>query len=138
MTQSYLLDTNIVSEPLRPRPNKRVIDSLKKHQHEIAIASIVWHELLTGCERLPKSVRRSALESYLFEVISPTIPILPYDHEAAAWHAVERARLMGEGKTPPFADGQIAAVAATNSMILVTFNLNDYKCFNHLTIEDWR
>ena len=56
---------------------------------------------------------------------------------AAAWHARERARLAAEGITVPFLDGQIAAVAATNGLILVTGNVKHYACFEGLKVEDW-
>ena len=46
MSAKYLLDTNIVSEPLRPAPNAKVLARLKRHQDELAIASVVWHELM--------------------------------------------------------------------------------------------
>ncbi|MEK8020697.1 MAG: PIN domain-containing protein [Candidatus Parabeggiatoa sp.] len=44
----FLLDTNILSEPIRPKPNQNVLDRLDEHQDEIATATIVWHELLFG------------------------------------------------------------------------------------------
>ena len=47
-------------------------------------------------------------------------------------------RLAQIGRTPPFADGQIAAVAATNGLCLVTFNRDDYAAFRGLRLEDWR
>jgi tRNA(fMet)-specific endonuclease VapC len=46
-----LLDSNIISEPLRPIPNTNVIEMLQRHKDEIALATIVWHELLFGCKR---------------------------------------------------------------------------------------
>jgi len=134
----YLLDTNILSEPLRPRPNPRILDRLRRNQEELATAAIVWHELLFGCYRLPTSAKRAAVEDYLFQVVAPSIPILPYDEGAADWHAAERARLVSTGKTPSFADGQIAASARVNDLILVTLNTADYAGFQELTIEDWR
>ncbi len=138
MTLRYLLDTNVISEPLRPQPAAQVLALLKRYEGQISIASIVWHELLFGCYRLPPSARRTAIERYLFQVIAPTIPMLVYDGPAAAWHAVERARLVSQGRTPSFADGQIAAVAQTNQLVLVTFNTADYADFVSLTVEDWR
>ncbi|MBC8160187.1 MAG: hypothetical protein H7Z42_03125 [Roseiflexaceae bacterium] len=42
------------------------------------------------------------------------------------------------GRTPPFADGQIAAIAHTNQLVLVTFNTADYADFSGLNLEDWR
>ncbi len=138
MTPGYLLDTNVVSEPLRPAPNPQVLDHLREHGAEVAIASVVWHELWYGCYRLPRSARRRAIETYLTDVVARTIPILSYDRQASAWHAEERARLADAGKLPPFADGQIAAIAATNSLVLVTFNTADYAGFRDLRLVDWR
>jgi tRNA(fMet)-specific endonuclease VapC len=138
VSAKYLLDTNILSEPLRPAPNPETLNRLKRHQDQLATAAIVWHELLFGCYRLPVSAKRAAIENYLFQVVASSIEVLPYDDLAAEWHAQERARLASAGKTPPFADGQIAAIAKTNDLILVTFNLSDYASFQGLNIEDWR
>jgi tRNA(fMet)-specific endonuclease VapC len=134
----YLLDTNIISEPLRPTPNPKILERLREHQDQLATASIVWHELLFGCYRLPDSERRTAIEEYLQRVVAASIEILPYDGQAARWHAAERARLALAGRTPPFADGQIAAVARTNELVLVTLDLTDYDEFRDLRVEDWR
>jgi tRNA(fMet)-specific endonuclease VapC len=65
------------------------------------------------------------------------LPILPYTQEAAEWHAAERARLSLLGKTPPFADGQIAAIAKVNNLIIVTANVSDYDIFSDIVIENW-
>ncbi|RKZ81982.1 MAG: VapC toxin family PIN domain ribonuclease [Candidatus Parabeggiatoa sp. nov. 1] len=136
MLLKFLLDTNILSEPIRPEPNQYVLDKLEKHQDEIATATIVWHELLFGCQRLPISRKREKLEQYLYQTVTK-LPILPYTFEAAEWHAGERARLSLLGKTPPFADGQIAAIAKVNELILVTANVSDYQMFSELVIENW-
>jgi tRNA(fMet)-specific endonuclease VapC len=133
----FLLDTNVVSEPLRPAPNQHVLERLKQHEAEIAIATVVWHELLYGTYRLPHSAKRSTIEEYLSEVVAPTFPILPYDVQAAQWHAAERARLVGLGHTPPFADGQIAAIAQVNNLILVTANTADFSMYQDLQVENW-
>lgn len=137
MSTKYLLDTNIVSEPLRPAPNAKVMARLKRHQDELAIATVVWHELWFGCNRLPASAKRTAIENYLNQVVAVSILILPYDQPAAEWHAAERARLTRIGKAPPFVDGQIIATAHTNDLILVTLNLSDYAAFDGVTVEDW-
>jgi tRNA(fMet)-specific endonuclease VapC len=133
----YLLDTNVVLEPLRPIPNAKVLARLKSHQDELVIASIVWHELWFGCQRLPASAKRATIERYLNEVISVSMAILPYNRDAAEWHAAERARLAAIGKTPPFADGQIIAIAYANNLTLVTLNPSDYAAFAEVKIEDW-
>ena len=97
MTLRYLLDTNVLSEPLRPAPHPGVMARLQQHQGVLAITAVVWHELWYGCLRLSPSPRRLAIEQYLAQVIAPTLPILPYDAQAAAWHARERARLAQAG-----------------------------------------
>jgi tRNA(fMet)-specific endonuclease VapC len=71
-------------------------------------------------------------------VVLATMPILPYDQTAAEWHAAERARLSAIGRVPPFVDGQIAAIAATRGLILVTNNVSDFQHFAGLVIVDWR
>lgn len=138
MTVQFLLDTNILSEPLRPRPNPTIMAQLQQWRHAIAIPAVVWHELWFGCYRLPPSARRTVIEQYLTGVVAGRLPILPYDQRAADWHASERARLSALGMTPPYADGMIAAIAMMNDLTLVTFNLGDYRAFDGLRITDWQ
>jgi len=133
----YLLDTNIVSEPLRPSPSRTVLRRLASHEGETAIASIVWHELRFGCTRLPMSRRREAIERYLEDVVLASFPVLDYDRAAAEWHARQRVRLEAAGKTPPFVDGQIAAIACVNDLVLVTANKVDFRGFKGLRVEGW-
>jgi tRNA(fMet)-specific endonuclease VapC len=104
----------------------------------MAIPSVVWHELRFGMERLPASRRRMFLERYLKDIVLATMPILEYDHAAAEWHAIERARLVARGQTPPFVDGQIAAIARTRGLTLVTFNDVDFKRFQGIRVVNWR
>jgi len=110
---------------------------LQSNQSEIATATPVWHELLFGCFRLLKSPKRRTIEDYLQTVIWPSVPILPYDVTAAGWHAEERARLVSKGKTPAFVDGQIASIAKTNDLCLVTANIKDFSVFEGLRLENW-
>ncbi len=138
MNLKYLLDTNIVSAPLRPKPLRGVLQKLRRHEEEIAIPSIVWHELRFGVERLPSSRRRDVIEQYLQDVVLATMPILDYDRLAAEWHANERARLEARGEMPPFADGQIAAIAGVHELILVTLNDADFKRFQGIRVQAWR
>ena len=133
----YLLDTNILSEPVKTAPQKTVLELIERHQHEIVTASPVWHELVFGCRRLPVSRKREILENYLNDVIKPNMIILPYDERAAEWHAKERARLSLTGYTPAFVDGQIASIAKVNGLILVTRNSADFKKFSKLKLENW-
>jgi len=135
MSLQYLLDTNVLSEPLRPAPDRRVLRWIEKHREQAATAAPVWHELRFGCNRLPPSTKRQMLERYLEEVLEPSLPVLPYDREAAEWHAEERARLTSMGRTPAFVDGQIAAVAAVNDLTVVTLNPRQFRPFQGLAIE---
>jgi tRNA(fMet)-specific endonuclease VapC len=137
VTIKYLLDTHVVSEPLRPKPNRALLRKLQKHEQEIAIASIVWHELRFGVDRLPSSRRREIIERYLEEVVLPAIPILGYDRPAAEWHASERARLASRGEAPSFADGQIAAIAQVHDLTVVTFNEADFRRFEGIQVTKW-
>ena len=137
MTLRYLLDTSIVSNPAARRPDPQILERLESDGSACAIAAPVWHELVYGCRRLPRGQRRDALESYVNDVIRASFPILPYDESAAGWHGRERARLEALGKPAPFMDGQIAAIAEVNDLILVTANTKDFSRFKGLTVENW-
>ena len=137
MTLRYLLDTNIVSSPISAVPNPEILHRLERRGHECAIAAPVWHELTYGCRRLPSGKRRTALETYLNEVVQTSFPILPYDESAATWHGTERARLDALGRPAPYVDGQIAAIAQTRGLVLVTVNTKDFVPFKGLQTEDW-
>ena len=70
-------------------------------------------------------------------MVRPSFPILDYDEAAAAWHARERARLGDLGSPAPFVDGQIAAIAFTRDLILVTANTKHFASFKGLALADW-
>lgn len=137
MTLRYLLDTNVFSELMRPRPNAQVLENFHRHQTILATAAMVLHELQFGCDRLPPSSKRRKLEKFINEVIIANIPILSYDQNAAIWHSQERARLSQLGQTPSFGDSQIAAIASVNQLILVTRNIEDFENFKKLELENW-
>jgi tRNA(fMet)-specific endonuclease VapC len=133
----YLLDTNILSEPTRLSPHPGVLACLKKQEGRVATAAVVWHELLYGCRRLPVSRKRQKIENYLQDILTSDTPILPYNQQAADWHAEQRAHLSAQGKTHGFSDSQIAAIAKTNDLILVTRNIKDFEDFADLQVENW-
>ena len=137
MTLRYLLDTSIVSAPVSKRRDPAILERLSERGRECAIAAPVWHELTYGCRRLAKAKRRAALESYLRDVVRGPFPILPYDEAAATWHGEERARFEALGRTAPFVDGQIAAIAQVHGLVLVTTNDKDFARFKGLTVENW-
>jgi tRNA(fMet)-specific endonuclease VapC len=137
VTLRFLLDTSIVSLPIAKEPNRRVIKKLEQLGAHCAIGAPVWHELVYGTSRLPGGKRRAALEEYLDAVVRRSFPILPYDDAAAEWHGRERARLDDAGRPPSFVDGQIAAIAHTRALILVTANTRDFAPFAEVETADW-
>lgn len=137
MTLRFLLDTGVVSAPAQATPNPRLIRKLEQRAAQCAIAAPVWHELSYGVERLPTGRRREALDFYLQSIVRDRFPVLPYDLAAAEWQSRERARLESLGKAPPFVDGQIAAIASTQGLVLVTSNPRDFAGFRDLEVVDW-
>ena len=133
----YLLDSNVLSEPSRPRPDAKVQSRLKAHRNEICTAAPILHELHYGLARMPEGARQRDLTRFLNQALHWPLEILPYDREAALWHAGERARLTAIGRTPPYVDGQIAAVAKVNDLTLVTRNTGDFANFASLEVENW-
>ncbi len=113
MSLHYLLDTNILSEPLKKNPDDVVLSKIHIHQHEIATAALVLYELIRSAHRLPKSPKRTSILEYVENFIRVALPILPYDENAAIWHGTEVARLMNMGKPLSPIDSQIAAIAKT-------------------------
>ncbi|MEP7000572.1 MAG: type II toxin-antitoxin system VapC family toxin [bacterium] len=137
MTLRYLLDTNIVSAPVAKIPDPQIVLRLDERGHECAIAAPVWHELTYGCRLLARGRRRAALEAYLHDVVRASFPILPYDDTSATWHGHEHARLEALGRTAPYVDGQIAAIAHSNALVVVTLNMKDFSHFTDLKVENW-
>jgi tRNA(fMet)-specific endonuclease VapC len=133
----YLLDTNVLSEAVKTAPNKNVMAMIEAHQAEIATAAPVWHELMFGWSRMPPSRKRKLIGLYLQEAIRNSLAILPYDQMAAEWHAGQRGRLGLIGRSPSFTDGQIAAIAFVNGLVLVTRNTSDFIPFADLQVIDW-
>ena len=133
----YLLDTNILSEPVKPKADIHVIQRLEKHAGMYVTASTVWHELLYGAERMPNSKRKDHLSSYLDSLEVSGLNVLAYDKEAAAWLAGQRVLLSQRGIATSMTDGEIAAVAYTNNLVLVTRNVKDFSMFEGLRIENW-
>jgi tRNA(fMet)-specific endonuclease VapC len=133
----YLLDTNILSELSKQKPNVRVVECVNKYGNLCATASLVMHELNYGVLSLPAGKRQSNLTLFLKQLENHRFPVLAYDATAAQAHAVERAYLTSQGSTPAFVDGQIAAIALVNNLTLVTRNSKDFMNFRGLLLENW-
>ena len=138
MKLRYLLDTGVVADPVTREPNAEILRRLRRKGSECAIAAPVWHELLMAVEALPGgSESRGLFDRYLQDVVRPSFPVLPYDTDAAAWHARDRARRLRAGQRPVHADGQIAAIAVTAGLTLVTTRPRDYEGTPGLRVESW-
>ena len=134
---NVLLDTNVLSESMRQQPDGAVMAQLEEGGHRLYTASVVIHELRYGLQRLPMGRRRARLDSYVQTVLASGLTVLAYDTTAALWHGDQRARLESRGLKPPFADGQIAAIAATQGLVLVTRNISDFEEFDGLQLLNW-
>lgn len=137
---NYLLDSNVISEIIKPEPSFSVIKKLAEHSSDCAISVTTWHELIYGVEQLEESFRKTQLRSFIQNDVKQSFKIIPYTENTAKLHAEIRAKLKKEGILLPFADSQIAAIALENRMTLATKNTKDFvqitKYFP-LQIENW-
>ena len=61
----YLLDSNIISEIIKPKPNFSVIKKLAEHSGDCAISSTTWHELIFGVEQLEQGLRKTEINKFM-------------------------------------------------------------------------
>jgi tRNA(fMet)-specific endonuclease VapC len=134
---NYLLDSNVLSEVVKKQPNQNVLTQLATKVGQYCTSVTVWHELQYGVERLDESSRKQSLKAYLESLERGGLPVLPYEKSAGKWLARERARLAKRGVLTQYADGEIAAVAAINQLVLVTRNVVDFEHFDGLLLENW-
>ncbi len=134
---SFLLDSNVLTELTHGEANAGVMARLAEHRAVCATTALALHELAYGVARLPESDRKARLQRFIGGLLDCGMAILPYDQEAALWHARERARLAAAGLSAPFRDGQIAAVAASRKLTLVCRNPADFRHFAGLSSTSW-
>lgn len=137
MPMKYLLDTNIISEPMKQKTNVKLMNRLALNSIFSCTSATVWHELWHGVKLLNDGKRKEELVSYLNLLNEDGFHILPFCKESAEWLAGERVRLKHKGITPSKYDSEIATVAQVNQLILVTRNTNDFSVFSGLTVENW-
>ncbi|MGB4118356.1 MAG: type II toxin-antitoxin system VapC family toxin [Polaromonas sp.] len=125
-----VLDTNVVSEPLKPKPDAAVLKWLDAQDPQtLYITTINLAELLAGIELMPAGRKRTALKSALDSQIMPLFDgrILQFDAKAAAVFAQINAKVQSQGAAISFADCAIAAIAQVNHFSVATRNLRDFK-----------
>jgi toxin FitB len=135
-----ILDTNVVSEPLKPQPDPKVLAWLDVQAPEtLYITAINLAELAAGIAVLPVGRKRTALQHALDQRMMPLFEgrILHFDAESAQVFANLSAKLQAMGSTMSFADCAIAAVAMANGFALATRNTRDFKNTGISLIDPW-
>ncbi len=135
-----ILDTNVVSEPLRPRPNREVLDWLDRQSPEtLYLTTINIAELWTGIEILPAGKRRTQLQNLMSTDVLPLFEnrVLSFDEEAALAFARVAAKAQAAGNRIDFADCAIAAIATARGFMLATRNTKDFKGSGVELLNPW-
>ena len=135
-----LLDTNVVSEPLLPRPDRKVLGWLDVQAAEtLYFSTISLAELLFGVENLPAGKRRKALAPSLHEQIMVLFGerIVPFDIAAAEAYAKVVVRARRHGHPISVADAQIAAIAAVRQFSVASRDEAPFKAAGVPVINPW-
>jgi predicted nucleic acid-binding protein len=135
-----VLDTNVVSEPLKPKPDAAVLDWLDAQDPQtLYITTINLAELLAGIALMPAGRKRTALKSALDSQIMPLFDgrLLQFDAKAAAVFAQINAKVQSQGMAISFADCAIAAIAQVNNFSVATRNLRDFKRTGVALLNPW-
>ena len=124
---SFLVDTDVLSDPSRPQPSLKVDAWLVAHQSQIYTSAITIGEIKRGIERLPAGAKRAGLEKWLEPVLaSMNGRILAYNTRVAETWGQMMADLERQGRTMPSTDSLIAAIAKRHKLTLVTRNAADF------------
>jgi predicted nucleic acid-binding protein len=121
----FLLDTNVVSELPRPRPDPRVLSWLSGLD-AIALSAITVEELAYGVERAP-SGQRPRLRRWLEALLDARPLVIPIDQRVARIAGSLRAARETRGRRIPQADMLIAACAVSAGLVLATRNTRDFE-----------
>jgi predicted nucleic acid-binding protein len=129
-----VLDTNVVSEPLRAEPDPVVMSWLSR-QEQAKITAITMSELLIGVLLLPGGTRRdllhAALNGFDFDV-------LPFDARAAEAYAHMHIRRPASGAPLSVQDGMIAAICLVHGATLATRNTKDFADLGVDLVDPWQ
>ena len=137
---AFLLDTNVISETVRPKPEPRILDWLE-HQspEELYLSAMTISELMRGAYKVKEKARRDRLTTWIEEDLRRQFEtrLLPFnDSSARIW-----GELMGNGdrtgKTPSAFDAQIAAIAINRGLVLVTRNVKNFERFDLEILNPW-
>lgn len=135
-----LLDTNVVSEPLRPAGDAAVLAWLDAQAVEtLYLSAISLAELRFGIAVLPAGRRKEALHTSLEQRVVPLFGdrILPFDAAASEAYAALRASARTAGKAIGTVDGFIAAIAAARGFAVATRDRGPFEAAGLSVINPW-
>ena len=125
---NFLVDTDVLSEPSKPRPSPKVEAWFETNQALLHTSAITIGELTHGIELLPAGARRTQLERWLEHVLAKmTGRILAYNTRVGQIWGVLMADLERQGRKMPLADSYIAAIGKRHNLTLATHNSEDYS-----------
>ena len=135
-----LLDTNIISEPLRPQPNLVVVAWIDAQSIEtLYLSAISVAELRFGIAVLPTGKRKDTLHERLEHSVLPLFVgrILSFDLEVSQTYAQMMAKARANGLAIGLADGYIAAIASTHGLIVATRDTAPFEAAGLRVINPW-
>ncbi len=134
---SYLLDTNILSELTKPKPNPRVLAWFAATPSDaLHISVITLGELRSGVERMPDSKRRESIRLWLEQTLADWLGDRALPVSAAV--ADRWSRLTAQVKRPlPAIDSLLAATALTHNLRIVTHNTRDFALPGVDVVDPW-
>ena len=135
-----LLDTKVVSEPLRHAPSARVIEWIDAQPLEtLYLSAITVAELRTGVALLPAGKRRASLHDDLEKRVLPLFVgrVLPFDMACTNAYAELMAKARAAGLAVGTADGYLAASAAANGFTVATRDTRPFQAVGLEVIDPW-
>jgi toxin FitB len=135
-----LLDTNVVSEPMRPKPDRNVLGWLDAQAAEsLYLSTVSLAELLLGIETLPPGKRRNALVVALDKQIIALFGerIVAFDTSAAESYARVVIRARQHGHPIAVADAQIEAIAVSRQLSVATRDVAPFEAAGIRIINPW-
>ena len=127
----FVLDTNVVSEPLRAHPDPAVLAWIDRQAPDtLFLTTVSIAELWAGIDQLPAGKRRVQLETAFEERILPVFQnrVLGFGPDAARAFGRVHAAAQAAGNSMDFPDCAIAAIASSSRYLIATRNLKDYRC----------
>lgn len=133
-----LLDTNVVSEPLRPRPSEKVLEWLVEHDAELALPSVAIAEVAFGIEKIRPEQRAARLAEGLDGWRGRfSDRIFSFTEDAALAYGELMGRSARAGHTRTVQDGMIAAIARVHGAAIATRNTTDFEGLDIDLVDPW-